>query len=138
MEEVKARGNAAFAGQQWQSAAGLYTECLALDPLNPVVYANRAAAYLQVRATGDSKRGGEGFQQRLWRSSSSASPPHRPREDGLTHPADTLHDPILRRPWLCFRAGGFPIPNGRLAHAHRADGVLTLSRGCWVGGGNIG
>jgi hypothetical protein len=34
--------------------------------------------------------------------SSRAWPPHRPREDGLAHPADL--------PWVCFR-GGFPNPS---------------------------
>jgi hypothetical protein len=36
--------------------------------------------------------------------SSRAWPAHRPREDGLTHPADTSKDPILLLPWLCFEA----------------------------------
>jgi hypothetical protein len=31
--------------------------------------------------------GGTCFQQRKW--SSRATPPHRPREDGIAHPADT-------------------------------------------------
>jgi hypothetical protein len=42
--------------------------------------------------------------------SSRASPPHRLREDGLTHPADTSRS-NLARPWVCF-----PNPNPR-AHA---------------------
>jgi hypothetical protein len=39
-----------------------------------------------------------------------ASPPHRPREDGLDHPLQPLQDPIVFAPWLCFRGGGFPDP----------------------------
>ena len=45
------------------------------------------------------------LQRELWalrRRVSRASPPHRPREHGLTHPADTSI-PNLLTPWLCFR-----------------------------------
>jgi hypothetical protein len=37
--------------------------------------------------------------------SSKASPRHRPREDGLT--LQTLQDPVLLPPWVCFQDGGF-------------------------------
>jgi hypothetical protein len=48
---------------------------------------------------------GFGFQQRR---RSAATPPHRPREDGLVHPPCRLQDPILL-PWVCaFKVAVFP------------------------------
>ena len=45
---------------------------------------------------------------RKWRERQWVATPHRPREDGLTHPADTCQDVILL-PWVCFRRGGFQL-----------------------------
>ena len=49
MEEAKSEGNSAFSRKDWAVALERYTACLSLDPLNPVVYANRAAVHLKVR-----------------------------------------------------------------------------------------
>jgi hypothetical protein len=51
------------------------------------------------------------FQQ--WVESSRASPPRRPREDGLTHPADNSR-PNLAGAWVCFRGCGFPNTRPRV------------------------
>jgi hypothetical protein len=54
--------------------------------------------------------GGFGFQRRVYvESLFIASPPHTPREDGLTHPVDTSGSDLLL-PWVCFRGGSFPNP----------------------------
>jgi hypothetical protein len=37
-----------------------------------------------------------------------ASPPHRPTRAWLRTTLQTLQEPILLLPWLCFRGGGFP------------------------------
>ena len=44
---------------------------------------------------------------------SRASPPHRPRDDWLTHPADTSST-NLAAAWVCFRGGGFPNPTSTI------------------------
>lgn len=49
VEEEKSKGNSAFSRKDWAGALERYTACLSLDPLNPVVYANRAATHLKVR-----------------------------------------------------------------------------------------
>jgi hypothetical protein len=51
---------------------------------------------------------GFGFQQP--RESSSASPPHRPREDGLARPADTSR-PNLAAALALLSSGGSPNPS---------------------------
>ena len=42
--------------------------------------------------------------------SGRASPPHIPRERIGSPTLQTLQEPILRTPWVCFRGGGFPNP----------------------------
>jgi hypothetical protein len=40
--------------------------------------------------------------------------PHRRREDG-SFTLQTLQDPILLLPWVCFQGGGFPNREGEIA-----------------------
>ena len=52
---------------------------------------------------------------------------HRTGRERMSSPTlDTLQDPILLTPWLCFRGGGFPNPLGGLNSLHTH--VLTVSR----------
>jgi hypothetical protein len=66
----------------------------------------------------------EGFRLPALLENSRVSPPHRPREAGLAHPAETSRSDLLL-PWACFRAGGLPNPrpkcclHGRLLRALR-------------------
>jgi hypothetical protein len=85
-------------------------------------------------------------------SSSRASPPRRPREDGLTptlqtfpYPIlptlQTLQEPILRTPWVGSRASGFPNPSIRgtlegglrTARAEAAEAAAVAAAGAVAG-----
>ncbi|KAH0791747.1 TPR Domain containing protein [Histomonas meleagridis] len=48
-EELKSRGNAAFASQDYELAISYYTEAIAIDPLNQTLYSNRSGAYLSLQ-----------------------------------------------------------------------------------------
>ena len=47
-EELKKEGNDAFVRKDFNCAIGLYSEAVALDPSNAVLYSNRSACYLQL------------------------------------------------------------------------------------------
>lgn len=54
-EEKKEQGNTRFKEKDWRGAIESYSEAIALNPKEPALYANRAAAYLNtIRCTGDS------------------------------------------------------------------------------------
>mmetsp|Transcript_23404 Transcript_23404/g.66548 ORF Transcript_23404/g.66548 Transcript_23404/m.66548 type:complete len:264 (+) Transcript_23404:183-974(+) len=59
-DKKKEEGNAAFQAGDMNKAVALYTEAIAIDDLNHVFYANRAAAYLALKkfeeARADSKK----------------------------------------------------------------------------------
>jgi hypothetical protein len=42
---LKDLGNKAFAAKEWDSAIGYFTQAVALDPTNHVLYSNRSAAH---------------------------------------------------------------------------------------------
>ena len=48
-EAIRERGNAAFGAKRFEEAVGLYSEALALDSSNGLLYGNRAAALLQLK-----------------------------------------------------------------------------------------
>ncbi|KAJ7592876.1 hypothetical protein C8J56DRAFT_1045329 [Mycena floridula] len=52
---LKEEGNKLFAQQDFVSASVKYTEALALDPENPILFSNRAACLLQMRQYLDAK-----------------------------------------------------------------------------------
>ena len=49
MEELKNKGNAAFAAGDFKTAVELFTSGIALDPTNHVLYSNRSAAYASLK-----------------------------------------------------------------------------------------
>ena len=44
-DEFKAKGNAAFAAKNYDEAIGFFTEGIAVDTSNHVLYSNRSACY---------------------------------------------------------------------------------------------
>lgn len=44
-EELKAQGNAAFAKRDFREAIQFFSQAIALDPNNHVLYSNRSASY---------------------------------------------------------------------------------------------
>lgn len=44
-EELKSKGNAFFSAKQYQEAVGAFTEAIAVDPNNHVLFSNRSASY---------------------------------------------------------------------------------------------
>lgn len=53
VDDLKARGNAAFAAARYDEAIDLYSRALDGAPTSHVLYSNRAAAYLARRLPGD-------------------------------------------------------------------------------------
>lgn len=49
LDEYKAQGNKAFLNKQYQQAIDLYSEAIALDKENPVLYSNRAQCHLNLK-----------------------------------------------------------------------------------------
>lgn len=49
LDDYKAQGNKAFAEKQYQKAIDLYSQAIALDKTNPVLYSNRAQCHLNLR-----------------------------------------------------------------------------------------
>ena len=47
---LKDRGNKAFAAKDYDSAIGFFTQAIALDPQNHVLYSNRSAAHAGKKA----------------------------------------------------------------------------------------
>ena len=62
--------------------------------------------------------------------SSRAWPAHRPREDGLTHPADTSKDPILLLPWLCSRLSKPFQPGGEQQTTYHQNDSSAMIHVC--------
>lgn len=49
VEGLKNRGNQAFANNKFEESVNLFTEAIALDPTNAVLYSNRSAAYASLK-----------------------------------------------------------------------------------------
>jgi len=47
--EFKSRGNASFAGKDYDAAVRLYTDAIGADPTDATYYSNRSACYMQLR-----------------------------------------------------------------------------------------
>ncbi|KAG2448193.1 hypothetical protein HYH02_006778 [Chlamydomonas schloesseri] len=48
-DELKAKGNAAFSAGNFEEAAKFFTEAIAVDPSNHVLYSNRSASYASLK-----------------------------------------------------------------------------------------
>ncbi|KAG2442422.1 hypothetical protein HXX76_002508 [Chlamydomonas incerta] len=52
-DELKAKGNAAFSAGNFEEAAKFFTEAIAVDPSNHVLYSNRSASYASLKQYAD-------------------------------------------------------------------------------------
>ena len=50
-DELKAQGNAAFSAKNFDEAIGFFTQGIAIDPSNHVLFSNRSACYAGKQVT---------------------------------------------------------------------------------------
>jgi len=58
-DELKSKGNAALQAENYSEAIDFYTQAIAVDPSNHILYSNRSAAYAKVGKFSESLKDAE-------------------------------------------------------------------------------